>query len=83
MSRQTPETNKSDTMLATYFLLMTLPFEGLQARVGIINDPDLVVITPLGKLHLRPLLSGPLFLQLNNGCPLMTRQFLLVIFRHH
>ena len=29
-------------------------------------------ITPLGKFQLWPFLSGPLFLKLNNGCPLMT-----------
>ena len=37
-----------------------------------INDYGLVITKPKGKFHKQPLLSGLLFLEQNNDCPLQT-----------
>ena len=47
---------------------------GLFPREGVIIDYDVVMITPLVNFFFinGHYFLGPLFLQINNGCPLMT-----------
>ena len=41
-------------------------------NMGMRQGKVILSITPLVKFHLLPLISGPLFIQINNGCLLIT-----------